>query len=69
MTLVLCLYCVIQSELRVETDLEVTQFRERVDDDAKDDVESDGSDEDEERYVEQHEETELDERVVGRMTH
>jgi len=51
------------------TNLEVSQFGKSVDNDAKDDVESDGSDEDEERDVEDDEKTELEERVVGRMTY
>ena len=45
----------------LETDLEVSQLGERVNDDAKDDVESDGSDEDEERHVKDDEETKLEE--------
>jgi len=49
--------------------LEITKFWEGVDDDSKDDVESNCCDEDEERQVEDDEESKLGERVVGRVTH
>jgi len=52
-----------------QTDLEVSKFGESVDDDAKDDVETDGCDEDEEGHVKYDEKSELEERVVGRMTY
>ena len=51
------------------TDLEVPELGESVDDDAEDDVETDGRDEDEERSVVDDEEAELGERVLGRVTH
>jgi len=50
------------------TDLEVPEFWEGVDDDAKDDVEADGGDEYEEGSVVDDKETELGERVLSRMT-
>ena len=53
----------------VRSCLEVAQFRERVDDDAEDDVQSDGRHEDEERRVVDDEKAELGERVLCRMTH
>ena len=49
--------------------LEVSELREGVDDDAEDDVESDGGHEDEEGRVIDHQETELGERVLRRVTH
>ena len=49
------------------TDLEVSELRERVDDDAKDDVQADGCDEDEEGKMEDDEESELHKSVLSWM--
>ena len=44
--------------------LEIPEFREGVDDDAKDDVEADGGDEDEEGHVVQYHQAKLLERLL-----
>jgi len=49
------------------SDLEVSEFGEGVDDDAEDDVQSDGRHEYEERRVVDHQEPELGKRVLGRV--
>ena len=49
--------------------LEISELRERVDDDTEDDVESDGCDEDEEGQMEDDEDAEPQEAVFCRMTH
>ena len=50
------------------TDLEVPELGEGVDDDAEDDVQSNGRDEDKEGGVIYDEEAELGERVLSRVT-
>jgi len=51
------------------TDLEVPELGERVNNDAKDDVETDGCDEDKEWSVVDDEKAELCKRVFRRVTH
>ena len=50
------------------SNLEISEFGEGVDDDSKNDVESDRGDEDEEREMEENEESETTEGVFRRVT-